>query len=547
MIDFISSSSSVGLELIPAGIKGARLQKRGKKTSLISLFDINQDGTHVNPLYTGRPLVTSSLDGKDVLVRNLYLPITKEKDLAEALPFQAEPMLPFSAEEALLAHQLVSKDQDGSELTLLAVRKTALEEHLERLKPFKIEPEHVGSIQSALCFFGNHFLTESSKTYLIFHIQQQGITSVLIREGKLSASFSSSEQLDPFFQLLRNQQNQVQSPQGLKALLEQAPPSSRNTFNRIKQEIARMAYGLAKEVKPEEIEGILFTGESAAWEGLDQELIKGLPFGLLHCEGEAEYSGREIQTYALPIGLALESFPGQAFKVDFRQQEWAYPHPWKRLAVPIGGYIASIMLLCAALYFFGQSYIRYEESQLKQNYVDLLASMHRSHKQFEISFKDKNPRAHDPYDGEIPQVDDLDREELSSRLAFLQKEIQSSPDSFPLHANTPRVSDVLAWLSHHPAVVEVNEEGQPEAKLQIESFNYLMIKRPQHGKQKDKYQVKVELEFTSPTPKWAREFHDALIEPNEWIDPKGEVKWNTNRGKYRTSFFLRDKTAYPSA
>jgi type IV pilus assembly protein PilM len=36
-----------------------------------------------------------------------------------------------------------------------------------------------------------------------------------------------------------------------------------------------------------------------------------------------------------------------------------------------------------------------------------------------------------------------------------------------------------------------------------------------------------------------------LIAPNELVDPKGEVKWNANKGKYRASFFLKDKTAYP--
>ena len=57
--------------------------------------------------------------------------------------------------------------------------------------------------------------------------------------------------------------------------------------------------------------------------------------------------------------------------------------------------------------------------------------------------------------------------------------------------------------------------------------------------------MKVELEFSTATPKLAREFHDALIAPNQIVDPKGEVKWSSNRGKYRTSFFLKDKTLYP--
>ena len=71
-----------------------------------------------------------------------------------------------------------------------------------------------------------------------------------------------------------------------------------------------------------------------------------------------------------------------------------------------------------------------------------------------------------------------------------------------------------------------------------------MVKRPDQSKKKEKYRVKVDLEFSSPTPKQAREFHDALVAPNDFVDPKDEIKWSSNRGSYRTSFFLKDKTKY---
>ena len=63
-------------------------------------------------------------------------------------------------------------------------------------------------------------------------------------------------------------------------------------------------------------------------------------------------------------------------------------------------------------------------------------------------------------------------------------------------------------------------------------------------KKGEKYQVKVDLEMVAPTPKMARELHTALITPNDFVDPKAEVKWAASRGKYQTSFYLKDKTAY---
>jgi type IV pilus assembly protein PilM len=133
-------------------------------------------------------------------------------------------------------------------------------------------------------------------------------------------------------------------------------------------------------------------------------------------------------------------------------------------------------------------------------------------------------------------------------VEYLDKDLQASPDLFPLWPNIPKVSDVLAWLSTQHVLM--SKKGKPDMKnlqsIQIESFNYSVVKRPDQSKKQEKYQVKVELEFTSPTPKLAREFHDSLIEPNALIDPKGEVKWNSSHGRYRTSFYLKDKTVYPS-
>ena len=105
---------------------------------------------------------------------------------------------------------------------------------------------------------------------------------------------------------------------------------------------------------------------------------------------------------------------------------------------------------------------------------------------------------------------------------------------------------MLAWLAQHPVIAYQDEAGQWLSRLKIENFSYVMVKRPVQSKKQEKYQVKIELELSSSTPKWAREFHDALIAPNDWVDPKSEVKWSSNRGKYKTSFYLKDKTLYPS-
>ncbi len=547
MFNFISSPTSIGLERTLNGIKGASVVAGRKRPSLLRLFTLHPEKDNVKPLYMHHPVITTGLEGKEVLVRPLRLPLTKKKDIEEALAFQAEPLLPYAADQAFLAYQEIVKTADSTDLTLLAVRKEAIQAHLEPWQALQIEPEKIACVSSALCEFGATYLT-SVKTYLILHLQRQEMTCVLIQDGKLWASFAKPEGLDLLWAAQSNE-GSVSLPQNeeeWQALEQEKENPLTETLKRLQKEVTKMGYALAKECKSGTIEGIAVTGETAEWQGFSQILTQHLHLPLLTCQPPAGYSSLDLFSYAVPIGLAIGSLPGRAHCIDFRQQEWSYPHPWRRLRAPVAMYFVSILLLSYAFYFFGQQYLHDHENQLKQNYIHLLSSMNKSHEEFELAFAAKNPGAHEQFNGEIPKIEHIRQDDLMMRLAFLQKELQATPDSFPLFANVPRVSDILAWLSQHPAVIFTDEEGKRQAKLQIENFSYTMMKRPQQGKKQEKYQVKVELEFSSPTPKWAREFHDALIAPNDWVDSKGEVKWNTNHGKYKASFFLKDKTAYPS-
>jgi type IV pilus assembly protein PilM len=548
MIKLISPPTSTGLERFSLGIKGASVVARRKKPFLVQLFTFRPEIDDVKQLYIHHPIITTGLEGKEVLIRSLHLPLTKEKDIQAALAFQAEPLLPYAADQAFLAYQILSKNQESTDLMLLAVRKVAVQAHIQSWEAFQVKPEKVACVPSALCEFGCFYLS-SHKTYLILHLQNQGMTCALIKEGKLLASFAQPEGLELLLkaQVEGGLPSLPQSEMEWQALDQQKSGHLNIALKRLQKEIVKMGYALAKELKGDILEGVVVTGEAADWTGLSQVLVQNLHLPLLVCEPSTGYSSREILTYAVPIGLALGSLPGLSTSIDFRQQECSYPHPWRRLLKPVAAYFLAVFLLSLAFYFFGQQYLHYQEDQLRQTYVNLLADMHKSHQQFELAFLAKNSRAHEQFNDDIPRIEQIKQEDLMERLAFLQKELQATPDSFPLFANIPRVSDVLAWLSQHPAVMFLDEEGNSQTRLQIEDFSYIMLKRPQQGKKQEKYQVKIELEFSSPTPKWAREFHDALIAPNDWVDPKGEVKWNSNRGKYKTSFFLKDKTVYPNA
>ena len=542
MFKNFSPSPSFGLSLTSTGIQVAQVLKSRKKPILKQLVTLPANPGSLKQFPFHSAIVSTAVSGKEVLIRSLSLPVTKEKDIESALPFQIELVLPYPIDDALLDYEIVSKTQDTTDLTCFAVRKETLDAHLKKWEELGIEPEKVGSVPSALAAFGQAYL-EGHHTYLMLHMQNQEMTCILMKDGKLAANFSSSDGLELLSQAHKQSDGQVlpQTAEEWEAVDENRPLGM--ALKRLQREVMKMAYALSKERIGENIEGIVLTGEGANWKGLASFFARYLQLSLLKFESDQQFSNEQILSYAVPIGLSLDSASSSK---NFRKGELAYSRPWKRIKGPLAAYVLSMGLLTLSCYFLGQQYLDLQENQIKENYVELLAQAHRSHEKFEEELASKNPQLHEAFDGQIPKVDALSPDDLSERLLFLQKTVKAQPESFALFANTPRVSDLLAWLSTHPAITYQDKEGNTQSRIQIENLLYVMNKRPQQGKKQEKYQVKVELEFSSPTPKGAREFHDALITPNPWVDPKGEVKWNSNHGKYKTSFFLKDKTVYPS-
>lgn len=546
MIDKPDSSHTLGLELENSCLKLVQLSLLKGKPKLDRLLEIEIDAENnlitnieedndVNPLYIvkkentlkslnlkellDKHLVSTCLTGNQTIVRSLEIKLKKEKDILAALPFQVEPILPFSYENGIVDKINVDQTSDGTLLTILAARKDHIKKHIESFQNIQIEPEVISSESSALVSFSNHFFTTKLPFFIIYFAKTH-VTCTLVKNGKLIASQSSF-------------------------LKESSPEKIQNESN----DITRILYALSKQARGFEVPDVLYLGDVLN----HQDLIKALEPKLnknscsIEQNPNFELSTAELQKFAVPLGLALNTMPNQNGLINFRQQELVFPNPWKHLKKPLGIYFLLGACLAISFYLFGESYLKYNEDEIKKDYVALLAGMNKPYSAFENEYLLKFPDESNNEYGEITEIRALSQNDISNRLDFLYKELQASPDMFPLFPNVPRVSDVLAWLSNHPNVVENDPVSNVKNSLiQLESFSYNMLKRPDQGKKQEKYQVKVEFEFNTATPKLAREFHDALIAPNEIVDPKGEIKWSSNRGKYKTSFFLKDKTTYPT-
>lgn len=569
MFDKSYATHTVGLQLEDQRIKGAQLYLSKGQPALEKLFEVDNTSQqilneHVNPLYINNSnnwraslnsnLIVTTLSSQEVLVRPLDVKLKKTKDIDAVLAFQAEPLLPYPVENAILNSITLNQTSEGTQLSLVAARRDHIQTHLNVWNELSIEPEVVTAVPVALAHFSK-FFCPSSKIIFVVYLGHSETSCIIVQEGKLVAAQSSQQGLNGLQNAFeKDLATQIKERNTLpafnqldfNAIDKKKFPQLYIALDSWKRDITRLLYAIEKQSRAHEISEIFLTGEGAVHTNLGAVLCQGLQKQLVEPIATPLFpaSTAQLQQFAVPIGSAICALPLSKEQVNFRQQEFAYPNPWKRLKKPLMLYGILCIALTVSIYLFGQSYLGYKQDQLRQSYADVLATMNKSYQAVEQEYAAKNPSNRN--EEGLPAITTLTAEDIQNRIAFLQKNVKDTAATFPLQPNIPRVSDVLAWLSTHPKVTgkgSVDGDAEPSS-LQIDNFAYTLVKRPEIKKPQEKYQVKIELEFSSPSPKLAREFHDALIAPNDIVDPKGEVKWSSNRGKYRTSFFLKDKTIY---
>lgn len=520
-----------------------------------------ENSDDVKPLYTSvekelqdlcdKHLAVASLDESDVLVRRLRMKLTRDKDIEEAFLFQTEPQLPYPIENAVVDKIVIEKSEGSTLLVFVAAKKEYIQKTLNFWQQHSIEPEVVSAEPIALNALLNAYTTPEPVQYAV-HVGKTATLSVLIKDGKLLAAHSVSTGFEALHTGLCQDLGKTLSEQEIFSpefnLLETDHyPNFKKALDELLQKVLWNYLSLIKETKLKETPTLYIVGDGAnifhlpdligTTIGIEQGKLAGF-----NC------SSNDFYRFSLPIGLALTAQPqdnlAPTLSVNFRREEHTYPTPWKRFKTPLLIYAALCLGVASSLYFLGSSYLKIKEDQLKSKFLELLSFTQKPYDVFEASYEQKYPFTKRG-DTLVP-ITGLNVEDISNRIDFLETSLKATPDSFPLLPNIPRVSDVLVWLSTHPKLV-CSDNSVPGDCLPftIDVFNYSLVKRPEINKKSEKYQVKVDLEFSTSSPRLAREFHDALITSNDFVDPKGEIKWTATKGKYRTSFFLKDKTIYP--
>lgn len=478
--------------------------------------------------------IVTGLSAKDFLIRSMEAKILRGRQMEEALVFKAEALSHLNPEEILTVPLLRKKKEEALVFTVLRER---LKTHLSTLKTLKIDPDVVSTVPSALCGFIRWKFPNLQEAFIV-DLGSKEITCALLEDGELKKSHviekGVENLLDALYEdrkrtLLKKEVEGAARQIDLLLVKEGLNPHLFVELSDIRQELARVYYSFHRESP----KVLLLTGRVDAFIHLDQVLSPD-PLNRKSTEvslpdlGQAFPSLRrsphpnkltdredwqtlsvEEQKFAVSIGLCLEE--ASDTPLQLRRGEFFPEKNWARMGLYGLALLAGSCLLSFALWTLGIQ----SQAMSKQK---MLESLERTSIQ---QFSSKGP--------------------IEKQIDQWISAIETNMDEYPYILQSPKATQVLAWLSSHPLLKELEQEKDP---IDLKEFKYQLVSFPTIHSEKDRFVAKIELEFNFKSPMHARKFHESLRAGDDWIDPKLEITWDALEQGYRTTFFMKNRRPY---
>lgn len=316
----------VGLEITPKSFKIAAIKKRGKSWLVPILEEIpRHEEEKLQKLLPKEAILVTTLPSREILIKNLHIPLKDEKEIKAAFEFQVEPLLPYPMDKSLVAYIKTGEKEQGTNLAVFAIKKETFLTHLETWKSFiPYDIDCVTSPLAALCFLSRHFVTP----------------------------------VDPFFLI------HIGKEEGNAALIEKGHIISCRFFEKDQSEIEKTLLALSANYKSKQIETIILVAEEPSWQEILQN-ISGKTVGTPSLK-DLPLSDENLQRFGLCIGMALgassDNFP------NFRQKEFQIHFPWRRLKKSLFTLGFLFLTLLSSTIYLSSSYLHKKEQALLEKF-----------------------------------------------------------------------------------------------------------------------------------------------------------------------------------
>lgn len=467
-----------GVDIDEGNFKGALLEFRRKQVIVKKLTFEN-----VKPLYIKEdPLVITSLNSSDLLVKELNFPRTNKQNILTTLNFQVEGFLPFALEDAALQFYPLEIQKKRARYLSISTKRENVKKHLEECAHVQLEPEIISCHAIALLEVCK-YLVFHHETNLLLHLQKKRTELLLLNGGSFLG-----------FKYIDSGSDDLTCPEQIK---------------KWQKEIEKIYFSMQLENTP-----IHVLGESFQSDAFLQSLQKDLPYTLHKAQAKPSLgvTQNELLTFAIPIGLGLNGLPNTPYQINFCEKK-NLPSPFKRLKKPLLNYFI-LSLIFSFLVGSIEYFLLYKQTNdLKTKATHLL-----EWKNAFFKLHEKEPKS-DP----VYSIEDL--------LNELEKLESSFSYPYNLNPNVSKVSDFLYWLNKMPF----------HESIHIEKLSYSLVKYPSKATPSTPYSVKVELEFKSPSEKLLKEIENKLREPNEMYYHDKEFKIQGEECTCKLTLLLKNK------
>ncbi len=144
--------------------------------------------------------VCTALPSQVFFSRSLELPLLSKRDLAAAITFHAQQILPYPMEQAILQHSILGRTEETMRINLFAVKKEAVSQHIQAAEKTSLISDIIVSTPVALAALSQHLISVEEAA-LILHFGESESSVVLVQGWSIRRHYAFSATASPSLEI----------------------------------------------------------------------------------------------------------------------------------------------------------------------------------------------------------------------------------------------------------------------------------------------------------------------------------------------------------